>query len=160
MLVVIISLFIVLFTGFYVALSVFGKVSNSLYCAIFERKDRKLWKKLIKDCDKFKYVPSIYKTLGKHFISDCGNYEVVVWDNTSVSVIEEGLCSVRDIKSNNCILIPFDKKMSKILADKLLKRHERAFNLRKNQSVLKSIYNIGFNNGRSNLQNNLRNFKY
>lgn len=124
MLVVTISLFIVLFTGFYVALSAFGKVSNSLYCAIFERKDRKLWKKLIKDCDKFKYVPSIYRTLGKCFISDCGNYEVVVWDNTSV--IEKGLCSVHDIRSNNCILSPFDKKMSKILADKLLKRYERA----------------------------------
>lgn len=29
--------------------------------------------------------------------------------------------------------------------------------LKENQSVLKSIYNIGFSNGRSDLQNNLRN---
>lgn len=123
MLVVIISLLIVLFAG-YIVLSAFGKVSNSLYCAIFEREDRKLWKKLIKDCDKFKYVPSVYKTLGKSFISDCGKYEVVVWDNTSI--IEEGLCSVHDTKSSNCILSPFDEKMSKILADKLLKKYEGA----------------------------------
>lgn len=120
MLVLIISLFIVLFVGFYIVLSAFGKISNSFYCAIFERKDRKLWKKLIKDCDKFKYVPSVYETLEKSFISDCGKYEVIVWDNTLV--IYEGLCSVHDTKSNNCILSPFDKKMSKILADKLLKK--------------------------------------
>ena len=113
-------LFIVLFTGFYVILSASGRVSNSLYCAIFEWKDRKLWKKLIKDCDKFKYVPSVYKTLGKRFISDCGNYEVIVWDNASV--IDEGLCSVHNIRSNKCILSPFDKKMSKILANKLFSK--------------------------------------
>lgn len=118
MLVVIISLFIVLFFGFYV-LSSSGKVSNSLYCAIFEWKDRKLWKKFIKDYDNFQYVPSIYKTLGKRFISDCGNYEVVVWDNTSFI---DGLCSVRDVRSGKCILSHFDRKMSKILADKLLEK--------------------------------------
>lgn len=119
MLVVIISLFAVLFIGFYFILSASGKVSNSFYCAIFERKDRKLWKKFIKDCDKFKYVPSAYKTLGKSFISDCSNYEVVVWDNTSFI---DGLCSVHDVRSNDCILSPFDEKMSKILANKLLSK--------------------------------------
>ena len=119
MLEVIICLFIILFTGFYIVLSASGKVSNSLYCAIFERKDRKLWKKFIKDCDKFKYIPTVYKTLGKCFISDCGNYEVVVWDNTSFI---DSLCSVHDVRSNDCILSPFDEKMSKILANKLLSK--------------------------------------
>lgn len=120
MIVIGITLFVVLFTGFYVVLSASGKVSNNLYCAIFEWKDRKLWKKFIKNCDKFRYVPSIHRALGKRFISDCGNYEVVVWDNTSV--VDEGLCSVHDVKSDECILSPFDERMSKILADKLLEK--------------------------------------
>ena len=118
MIVISITLF-VLFIGFYLILSTTRIICNSLYCAIFERKDRKLWKKFIKDYDNFRYVPSIYKTLGKRFISDCGNYEVIVWDNTSVG---KGLCSVHDVKLDDCILSPFDKKMSKILADKLLEK--------------------------------------
>ena len=113
-----IVLFIVLFTGFYLILSAPGKVSNNLYCEIFERKDRRLWRKFIKDYDNFKLL--YFDNFGKEFISNCDNYKVIVWGNSSP--IEGGLCSVHNAKTDECILSTFDKKMSRILANKLLSK--------------------------------------
>ena len=75
--------------------------------------------------------------LGKSFISDCSNYEVVVWDNTSFI---DGLCSEHDVRSNDCILSPFDEKMSKILADKLLKKDMKELKLRENYGFKDPIF--------------------
>ena len=118
MLVVIISLFAVLFIGFYFILSANCGFSNNLFCAIFNWKERILWRKFIKDYNNFKLFSS--DNSGKEFISNCGNYVVIIWDNSSF--IEKGLCSVHDAKTNECILSFFDKRMSKIMANKLLSK--------------------------------------
>jgi hypothetical protein len=107
------SLFAVLFIGFYFILS-----ANCVSCAIFNWKERKLWRKFIKDYNNFKLLSS--DNSGKEFISNCGNYIVIIWDNSSF--IEKGLCSVHDAKTDDCILSTFDKRMSKILANKLLSK--------------------------------------
>lgn len=108
------SLFALLFIGFCFILS----SSNNLFCAIINRKDRKLWRKFIRDYDKFKFLYS--DNFGKEFISNCGNYRVIIWSNSSF--IEEGLSSVHNTKTDECILSTFDKRMSRILANKLLSK--------------------------------------
>lgn len=115
------SLFALLFIGFCFILS----LSDNLFCAIFNWKDRRLWRKFIRDYDNFKFLYS--DNSGKEFISNCGNYRVVVWGNSSF--IEEGLSSVHNAKTDECILSTFDKRMSRILANKLLSKldsNERA----------------------------------
>lgn len=111
-------LFALLFIGFYFILSATYGFNNNLLCVIFEWKDRRLWRKFIRDYNNFKLLSS--DNFGKEFISNCGNYIVVIWDNGSF--IEKGLCSIHDVKTNECILSPFDKKMSKIMANKLLSK--------------------------------------
>ena len=74
--------------------------------------------KFIRDYNNFKLLSS--DNFGKEFISNCGNYRVIIWDNSSF--IEKGLCSVHDAKTDECILSPFDKRMSKIMANKLLSK--------------------------------------
>lgn len=112
------SLFAVLFIGFYFILSANCGFSDNLSCAIFNWKERKLWRKFIRDYNNFKFLSS--DNFGKEFISNCGNYTVIIWDNNPF--IEKGLCSVHDAKTDECILSSFDKRMSKILANKLLSK--------------------------------------
>lgn len=83
--------------------------NDNLYCMVFERKDRKLWKKFIKEYQNFK---CIYKSNqnNKLFVSKDNKYHIWIWCN--------GLCSIFD-EHDNCLLCDFDKKMSKIMADKL-----------------------------------------
>ena len=76
---------------------------------VFERKDRKLWEKFIKEYQNFDRVTSIDRNL-KLFFSKDDKYHIWIWRN--------GLCSVFD-EDNECLLSDFDKKMSKIMADKL-----------------------------------------
>ena len=109
-----ISLFALLFIGFcFILLS----SSDNLFCAI-NCKERRLWRKFISDYNNFKLLSS--DNFGKEFISNCGNYRVIIWSNSSF--IEEGLCSVHDAKTGGCILSSFDKRMSKIMANKLLSK--------------------------------------
>lgn len=83
--------------------------NHNLYCMVFERKDRKLWKKFIKEYQNFECV--LHDNYGdKLFHSKDNKYHICIWCN--------GLCSVHD-EHDRCLLCPFDKKMSKIMADKL-----------------------------------------
>ena len=79
--------------------------TNYFYCAIFEYKDRKLWRKFIKDYKKFQLIGEIDKN--KLFVSDDGKYHIVVRANN--------ICSIhtRDCK---CVLSNFDKMRSKKMA--------------------------------------------
>lgn len=110
-------LFALLFIGFYFILSATYEYNNLLY-EIFDWKDRRLWRKFIREYNNFKFLSS--DNFGKEFISNCGNYRVIIWSNSSF--IEEGLCSIHDAKTDECILSTFDKKMSKIMANKLLSK--------------------------------------
>lgn len=97
-----ISLFIALFL-------LIAMWNDNLYCMIFERKDRKLWKKFIKEYQNFECVR--HDNDGdKLFHSKDNKYHIWIWCN--------GLCSVHD-EHGRCLLCYFDKKMSKIMADKL-----------------------------------------
>lgn len=111
-------LLVLLFIGFYFILSATCGFNNNLFCIIFEWKDRRLWRKFIRDYNNFKLLSS--DNFGKEFISNCGNYIVIIWGNTSF--IEKGLCSVHDAKTSDCILSTFDKRMSKMMANKLLSK--------------------------------------
>lgn len=112
------SLYVLLFIGFYFIWSANCGFSDNLLRIIFDWRDRRLWRKFIRDYDKFKLLYS--DNFGKEFISNCGNYRVIVWGNSSF--IEEGLSSVHNAKTDECILSTFDKKMSKIMANKLLSK--------------------------------------
>lgn len=83
--------------------------NNNLYCMVFERKNRKLWEKFIKEYQNFDRVTPIDRNL-KLFFSKDNKYHIWIWHN--------GLCSVFD-EHDKCLLCDFDKKMSKIMADKL-----------------------------------------
>lgn len=83
--------------------------NNNLYCMVFERKDRKLWKKFIREYQNFDRVSPIDRNL-KLFFSKDNKYYIWIWCN--------GLCSVFD-EHGECLLCDFDKKMSKKMADKL-----------------------------------------
>lgn len=83
--------------------------NNDLHCMVFRRKDRKLWKKFIKEYQNFECVTPIDRNL-KLFFSKDNKYHIWIWYN--------GLCSVYD-EHDNCLLCDLDKKMSKIMADKL-----------------------------------------
>lgn len=82
---------------------------NNLYCMVFCHKERKLWKKFIKEYQNFDRVTPIDRNL-KLFFSKDDKYHIWIWYN--------GLCSVFD-ESDKCLLCDFDKKMSKKMADKL-----------------------------------------
>lgn len=86
--------------------------TNYFYCAIFEYKDRKLWRKFIKDYKKFQLGGKIdgYKL----FVSDDGKYHIIIYANNTCSI------HTRDCK---CILSNFDKIMSKKMA-KLLTEND------------------------------------
>lgn len=101
---------IILTIYFFIALFLLIAIWNdNLYCMIFERKDRKLWKKFIKEYQNFECVRHDNDG-GKLFHSKDNKYHIQIWCN--------GLCSVHD-EHDNCLLCYFDKKMSKIMADKL-----------------------------------------
>jgi hypothetical protein len=76
---------------------------------VFERKDRKLWKKFIKEYQNFECIWESSQN-NKLFVSKDNKYHIWIW--------EGGLCSVFN-KHERCLLCDFDKKMSKIMADKL-----------------------------------------
>lgn len=84
--------------------------NNYLYNAIFNRKERKLWKFLIRNADKFDYIGT--HEIGKAFRWD--DYLVIIWfDNT---------CSIHINTSTRtkCIGTSFDKVMSNKMKDLLL----------------------------------------
>ena len=81
----------------------------NLYCKIFKHKDRKLWKKFIREYDNFKYINEVENS--KQFISKDNKYSAWIWEN--------GYCSIHNRKTKGIILSTFDKKMSKKMADKL-----------------------------------------
>lgn len=78
---------------------------NYFYCEIFEYKNRKLWRKFIKDHKKFQLGGEIdgYKL----FVSDDDKYHIIIYANNTCSI------HTRDCK---CILSNFDKIMSKKMA--------------------------------------------
>lgn len=83
--------------------------NNNLYCMVFERKNRKLWKKFIKEYQNFECVR--HDNYGdKLFYSKDKKHHIYIWCDGSCSVFDE---------HNRCLLCDFDKKMSKKMADKL-----------------------------------------
>lgn len=101
-----IILAIILSTVLFLSISM---CNNNLYCMVFEHKDRKLWEKFIKEYQNFECVWHDDRNL-KLFFSKDNKYHIWIWSN--------GLCSVFD-EHDKCLLCDFDKKMSKIMADKL-----------------------------------------
>lgn len=101
---------IILAILFSIALFLIIALSNhNLYCMVFCPTQRKLWKKFIKEYQNFEYVR--HDNYGdKLFLSKDNKYHIWIWCN--------GLCSVFD-EHGKCLLCDFDKKMSKIMADKL-----------------------------------------
>ena len=101
---------IILAILFFIALFFIIALSNhNLYCMVFCHKERKLWKKFIKEYQNFECVR--HDNDGdKLFYSKDNKYHIWIWCN--------GLCSVFD-EHGKCLLCDFDKKMSKIMADKL-----------------------------------------
>lgn len=96
--------------AFIVSISLIIITSNiNLYCKIFKHKDRKLWKKFIREYDNFKYINEVENS--KQFISKDNKYSAWIW--------EDGYCSIHNHKTKGIILGAFDKKMSKKMADKL-----------------------------------------
>lgn len=74
--------------------------NRNLYCAIFEHKDRKLWKYFIKNANNFKIVGSWSNST----VLEYDEYKIWVWhDSKSTSVHLE----------DKCVLCGFDEKMSK-----------------------------------------------
>ena len=84
--------------------------SHNLYCMMFCHKDRKLWKKFIKEYQNFEYV-RCDSCGNKLFYSKDNKYHIWIWHNGSCSVFDE---------HSKCLLCDFDKKMSKIMANKLI----------------------------------------
>lgn len=82
---------------------------NNLYCMVFCHKDRKLWKKFIKEYQSFECVWHDNYCI-KLFYSKDNKYHIWIWCDGSCSVFDE---------HDRCLLCGFDKKMSKIMADKL-----------------------------------------
>ena len=101
---------IILAILFFIALFFIIALSNhNLYCMVFCHKERKLWKKFIKEYQNFEYVR--HDNYGdKLFHSKDNKYQILILCN--------GLCAVFD-EHDKCLLCTFDKKMSKIMADKL-----------------------------------------
>ena len=101
---------IILAILFSIALFFIIALSNhNLYCMVFCHKERKLWKKFIKEYQNFECV--LHDNYGcKLFHSKDNKYHICIWCN--------GFCSVFD-EHGRCLLCDFDKKMSKIMADKL-----------------------------------------
>ena len=86
--------------------------NNYLYNAIYNRKERKTWKFLISNADKFNYIGS--HEIGKAF--RWGNYLAIIWfDNT---------CSIYNGTStrHECLGTNFDKIMSNRMRDLLLSK--------------------------------------
>ena len=83
--------------------------NHNLCCIVFRRKERKLWKKFIKEYQNFECDWYNDKNI-KLFVSKDNKYHIYIWRN--------GLCSIFD-EYDKCLLSDFDKKMSKIMADKL-----------------------------------------
>lgn len=83
--------------------------NHNLYCMVFCHKERKLWKKFIKEYQNFECITPYDRNI-KLFYSKDDKYHIWIWCN--------GLCSVFD-EHDKCLLCDFDKKMSKKMADKL-----------------------------------------
>lgn len=84
--------------------------NHNLCCMVFRHKERKLWKKFIKEYQNFECDGYNDKYVKKIFLSQDNKYHIYIWHN--------GLCSVFD-EHDRCLLSDFDKKMSKKMADKL-----------------------------------------
>ena len=88
---------------------------NYLICGLIFKKDRKLWKKLISNVDDFHYEGSW--GLNYRFSSD--KYNALVWDN--------GECSIHVKNKPTCVLSSFDKRMSRKMAELLMKKVKTDF---------------------------------
>ena len=84
--------------------------NHNLYCMVFHHKERKLWKKFIKEYQNFECDGYNDKYVKKLFHSKDNKHHIYIW--------RDGLCSIFD-EHDRCLLGDFDKKMSKIMADKL-----------------------------------------
>ena len=83
--------------------------NHNLYCMVFCHKERKLWKKFIKEYQNFECV--WHDNDGdKLFYSKDNKYHIWIWSKGSCSVFDE---------HGKCLLCDFDKNMSKKMADKL-----------------------------------------
>ena len=74
--------------------------NHNLYCVVFERKDRKLWKFFIENANNFKLVSSWHNSA----VLEYDGYKICVWyvsKSTSVHLEDE------------CVLSNFDEKMSR-----------------------------------------------
>lgn len=85
--------------------------NSRLYCYFFEHKEYKLWKKYIKDIDKFEYCESYSNT--HRFTIPNTDISAYVWF--------DGECSIH--YKIACVCCSFDKyhsnKMKKLLMDKI-----------------------------------------
>ena len=101
---------IILAILFFIALFfIIALFNRNLCCMDFCHKERKLWKKFIKEYQNFEFVR--HDNYGdKLFYSKDNKYHIWIWCY--------GLCSVFD-EHDKCLLCDFDEKMSKKMADKL-----------------------------------------
>lgn len=95
-----------------VILIVWGVIllNNYLYNAVYNRKERNLWKFVIRNADKFDYI-STHK-LGKMF--RWGDYLAIVWNDNTCSI------HIDTPTRRKCLGTNFDKVMSNKMRDLLL----------------------------------------
>ena len=84
--------------------------NNYLYNSIFNRKDRKTWKFLIRNADKFNYIG--FHAIGKAF--RWGDYLAIIWFDNTCSIY------INTPTRNECLVSDFDKAMSNKMRDLLL----------------------------------------
>lgn len=86
--------------------------NNYLFNAVFNRKQREVWKFVIRNVDKFNYIGNL--TTSKVF--RWNDYLAIVWDDNTCSIHIDG-----PIRSE-CIAIDFDKVMSNKMRNLLLNK--------------------------------------
>lgn len=86
--------------------------NNYLYNAIFNRKDRKFWKFIIRNADKFNYICT--SKLGKEF--HWGDYIAIIWNDNTCSIHVDTPVRVK------CLVSDFDKVMSNKMRNLLLSK--------------------------------------
>lgn len=86
--------------------------NDNLYCVVYKRKDRKLWKYLIKNASQFK---QIYET-EKSIMFKWNEYEVYARKFDELTSVHT---------KYECILSSFDTKMSKKMYNSLVYSNEK-----------------------------------
>lgn len=107
MLIIMVSILIIL-----ILLSLITFSNNYLYNAIFNRKQRKFWKFIIRNADKFDYIGN--SILGKSF--RWGDYIAIIWFDDTCSI------HVDTPTRRQCLVTDFDKVMSNRMRDLLLNK--------------------------------------